>query len=63
MNKLVSEYVSKFASEFANELANGEIYQYYPLGEHVVRAIGMRVAQNTISYYTHRDRQIHVVPM
>lgn len=38
MNKLVSEVV------------NGELYQYYPLGEHVVRALGVCGGRPTFKY-------------
>ena len=35
---------------FVSEFVNGEIYQYYPLGEHVVRAIGICGERPTFKY-------------
>jgi len=37
-------------SELITELVNGEPYQYYPLGEHVVRAVGICAGRPTFKY-------------
>jgi uncharacterized protein (DUF433 family) len=37
-------------SELITEVVNGEPYQYYPLGEHVVRAIGVCGGRPTFKY-------------
>jgi uncharacterized protein (DUF433 family) len=37
-------------SELITELVNGEPYQYYPLGEHVVRAVGVCAGRPTFKY-------------
>ena len=37
-------------SELITELVNGERYQYFPLGEHVVRAVGVCGGRPTFKY-------------
>jgi uncharacterized protein (DUF433 family) len=37
-------------SELITEMVGGESYQYYPLGEHVVRAIGVCGGRPTFKY-------------
>lgn len=37
-------------AELITELVNGEPYQYYPLGAHVVRAIGVCSGRPTFKY-------------
>jgi uncharacterized protein (DUF433 family) len=37
-------------SKLVSETVGGEIYQYYPLGEHVVRAIGVCRERPTFKY-------------
>ncbi len=37
-------------SELITEVVGGEIYQYYPLGEHVVRAMGVCGQSPTFKY-------------
>ena len=37
-------------SELMTEVVNGEPYQYYPLGEHVVRAVGVCDGRPTFKY-------------
>ncbi len=37
-------------SELVIEVVNGEPYQYYPLGEHVVRAVGICGGRPTFKY-------------
>jgi uncharacterized protein (DUF433 family) len=37
-------------SELITELVNGELYQYYSLGEHVVRAVGICGGRPTFKY-------------
>jgi uncharacterized protein (DUF433 family) len=37
-------------SELITEIVGGEPYQYYPLGEHVVRAIGVCGGRPTFKY-------------
>jgi uncharacterized protein (DUF433 family) len=37
-------------TEFITEVVNGESYQYYPLGEHVVRAVGVCGGRPTFKY-------------
>ena len=37
-------------SEPITEVVNGEPYQYYPLGEHVVRAVGVCDGRPTFKY-------------
>jgi uncharacterized protein (DUF433 family) len=37
-------------SELITEVVNGESYQYYPLGEHVVRAVGVCGGRPTFKY-------------
>ncbi|OQX07686.1 MAG: hypothetical protein BWK80_49190 [Desulfobacteraceae bacterium IS3] len=37
-------------SELMNEIIGGEAYQYYPLGEHVVRAVGVCGGRPTFKY-------------
>ena len=37
-------------SELITEVVNGEPYQYYPLGEHVVRAMGVCGGRPTFKY-------------
>jgi uncharacterized protein (DUF433 family) len=37
-------------SELMTEVVNGESYQYYPLGEHVVRAVGICAGRPTFKY-------------
>ena len=37
-------------SELITEVINGEPYQYYPLGEHVVRAVGICGGRPTFKY-------------
>ncbi|MDP6042061.1 MAG: DUF433 domain-containing protein, partial [Candidatus Latescibacteria bacterium] len=36
--------------ELITEIVDGETYQYYPLGEHVVRAIGICGGRPTFKY-------------
>ena len=36
--------------DIMTEIIGGEIYQYYPLGEHVVRAIGICGGRPTFKY-------------
>ena len=36
--------------EPVNEIVGGELYQYYPLGEHVVRAVGVCGGRPTFKY-------------
>ena len=35
---------------FITEIVGGEVYQYYPLGEHIVRAIGVCGGRPTFKY-------------
>jgi len=37
-------------SDLITEVINGEPYQYYPLGEHVVRAVGVCGGRPTFKY-------------
>ena len=37
-------------TELMTEVVNGEPYQYYPLGEHVVRAVGICGGRPTFKY-------------
>ena len=37
-------------TELITEVVNGEPYQYYPLGEHVVRAVGVCGGRPTFKY-------------
>jgi uncharacterized protein (DUF433 family) len=37
-------------SELVTEIVNGEVYQYYPLGEHGVRAVGMCGGRPSFKY-------------
>jgi len=37
-------------SELMTEVVNGEAYQYYPLGQHVVRAVGVCDGRPTFKY-------------
>lgn len=37
-------------SELMIEVVNGEPYEYYPLGEHVVRAVGVCNGRPTFKY-------------
>ena len=37
-------------SKLVSEVVDGEIYQYYPLGEHVVRASGVCGGRPTFKY-------------
>jgi uncharacterized protein (DUF433 family) len=37
-------------SDLITEVVNGEPYQYYPLGEHVVRAVGVCGGRPTFKY-------------
>jgi uncharacterized protein (DUF433 family) len=37
-------------SKLVSEVVNGELYQYYPLGEHVVRALGVCGGRPTFKY-------------
>jgi uncharacterized protein (DUF433 family) len=37
-------------SELVSETIGGEVYQYYPLGEHVVRAVGVCGGRPTFKY-------------
>jgi len=37
-------------SEFVVEIINGEAYKYYPLGDHVVRAVGVCGGRPTFKY-------------
>ena len=37
-------------TELITEVVNGESYQYYPLGEHVVRAVGVCGGRPTFKY-------------
>jgi uncharacterized protein (DUF433 family) len=37
-------------TELITEIVNGEPYQYYPLGEHVVRAVGVCGGRPTFKY-------------
>ncbi len=37
-------------TELITEIVNGEPYQYYPLGEHVVRAVGICGGRPTFKY-------------
>ena len=37
-------------NELITEVVNGEPYQYYPLGEHVVRAVGICGGRPTFKY-------------
>src|SRR5262245_19398754 len=40
----------RMMSELITEVINGEPYQYYPLGEHVVRAVGVCDGRPTFKY-------------
>jgi uncharacterized protein (DUF433 family) len=37
-------------AELVTETVGGELYQYYPLGEHVVRAVGVCGGRPTFKY-------------
>ena len=37
-------------TELVTEIIGGEVYQYYPLGDHVVRAIGVCGGRPTFKY-------------
>jgi uncharacterized protein (DUF433 family) len=37
-------------TEPMTEVVNGELYQYYPLGKHVVRAVGVCSGRPTFKY-------------
>ena len=37
-------------TEFVTETVGGEVYQYYPLGEYVVRAVGVCGGRPTFKY-------------
>jgi len=37
-------------SQLLSEVVNGEIYQYYPLGEHIVHASGVCGGRPTFKY-------------
>jgi uncharacterized protein (DUF433 family) len=37
-------------TDLMTEVVNGEPYQYYPLGEHVVRAVGICSGRPTFKY-------------
>lgn len=37
-------------AEPMTEVVNGELYQYYPLGKHVVRAVGVCSGRPTFKY-------------
>ena len=37
-------------NQLVTEMVGGEIYQYYPLGDHVVRAIGVCGGRPTFKY-------------
>ena len=37
-------------TESMTEVVNGELYQYYPLGKHVVRAVGVCSGRPTFKY-------------
>jgi len=37
-------------NELVTEIVNGEMYQYYPLGQHVVRAVGVCGGRPTFKY-------------
>jgi uncharacterized protein (DUF433 family) len=37
-------------TELMTEVVNGELYQYYPLGKHVVRAVGVCSGRPTFKY-------------
>lgn len=37
-------------SKLVTEVVSGELYQYYPLGEHVVRAVGVCGGRPTFKY-------------
>ena len=37
-------------TEPITEVVNGELYQYYPLGKHVVRAVGVCSGRPTFKY-------------
>lgn len=37
-------------SELVSEIIGGEVYQYYPLGEYVVRAVGVCGTRPTFKY-------------
>jgi uncharacterized protein (DUF433 family) len=37
-------------TEPMTEVVNGEVYQYYPLGKHVVRAVGVCSGRPTFKY-------------
>ena len=37
-------------TEPTTEVVNGELYQYYPLGKHVVRAVGVCSGRPTFKY-------------
>ena len=37
-------------TDLITESLNGELYQYYPLGEHVVRAVGICGGRPTFKY-------------
>jgi uncharacterized protein (DUF433 family) len=41
---------SKKNGNLVTEVVGGELYQYYPLGEHVVRAIGVCGGRPTFKY-------------
>ncbi len=37
-------------TKLITELVGGEVYQYYPLGEHIVRAVGVCGGRPTFKY-------------
>jgi uncharacterized protein (DUF433 family) len=37
-------------AKLVTEMVGGEVYQYYPLGEHVVRAVGVCGGRPTFKY-------------
>ena len=37
-------------AELITEMVGGEVYQYYPQGEHVVRAVGVCGGRPTFKY-------------
>jgi uncharacterized protein (DUF433 family) len=37
-------------SKLVTEVVGGELYQYYPLGEHIVRAVGVCGGRPTFKY-------------
>jgi len=46
----ITTYGGRTMTELITESLNGELYQYYPLGEHVVRAVGVCGGRPTFKY-------------